>query len=171
MSNLGESVIVVEGPNAKVVYDFLNEMQRDESFKYKIRPLTVNGVECESNILWCRYNEKLAILLVCDTSHGYFDSYDVKYEYVNGRLFIICNYVNVNAIAYLIENLISEGWYCAQWSEADCFAGNLLIDDERKYFGHILTDHFGDGTEVEVINVVDEELQGWMKNIRGAGNK
>jgi len=48
MGSFGLSTMVVEGANAKKVYDFLLEIARNTPFKYEIKPLRIGDKECES---------------------------------------------------------------------------------------------------------------------------
>ena len=48
MGSFGLSTMVVEGANAKKVYDFLLEMARNTPFNYEIKPLRSGDKECES---------------------------------------------------------------------------------------------------------------------------
>ena len=84
MGSFGLSTMVVEGANAKKVYDFLLEMARNTPYKYDIKPLRIGDKECESYLI-CREAEEgeevengvwIYLFSLCD---GRFESLGASY--------------------------------------------------------------------------------------------
>lgn len=177
MSNLGDSTIVIEGSNAKKVQDFLNQMVKDNTFNYQVKPLQLNGERGQSYITWSRSDDtnKLFIGLTTktkDTTYTGF-SYDIALKYQDDRLIIFCHYVRLNALSYLIDDLIGNNpedgkLYFADWSEADFFTGCYLFDNDQKYFViDKVKNYFGDDDDdiTEVIRYKDKDLERLVKDL------
>lgn len=178
MSNLGNSTIVIEGSNAKKVHDFLNQMVKDNTFNYQVKPLQLNGERGQSHITWSRSDDtnKLFIVLTTktkDTTYTVY-SYDIALKYEDDRLIIFCSYARLNALSFLIEDLIYNNpedgkYYFAEWSEADCYCGYSLFDDDQKYFCvDNINIYFGDDDDAaitEVIRYKDKDLERLVKDL------
>ena len=143
MSNLGNSAIVIEGSNAKKVQVFLNQMVKDNTFNYQLKPLQVNGEMIQRHITWYRSDDtnKLFIVMTIKTKDATYTvySYDIALKYEDDRLIIFCSYSRLNALCILIYDLIINNpedgkLYFAEWSEADLYTGNGLLDDDQKHF-------------------------------------
>lgn len=177
MSNLGNSTIVIEGTNAKKVQNFINQMVKDNTFNYKVKQLHLNGESGQSHITWSRSDDtnKLFIVLTTktkDTTYaGY--SYDIALKYKDDRLIIICSYARINALSYLIDDLIGNNpedgkLYFAEWSEADCYTGCYLFDNDQKYFViDKVKNCFGedDDSITDVISYKDKDLERLVKDL------
>ena len=177
MSNLGNSTIVIEGSNAKKVQDFLNQMVKDNTFNYQIKPLQLNKEKGQSHITWYRSDDtnKLFIVLTIktkDTTYaGY--SYDIALKYQDDKLIIVCSYARLNALSCLIDDLIGNNpkdgkLYLAEWSEADYYTGSYLFDNDQKYFViDKVKNYFGDDDDdiTEVINYKDKDLERLAKDL------
>ena len=180
MGNFGHSTIVVEGANAKKVYDFLLEIAKNTPYKYDIKPLRIGDKECESYLV-CREAEEgeevengvwIYLFSLCD---GRFESlgasYGISLKYQDDRLIISCSYWYENAIRLLLLNLpLNEAdgkWYLAQWSERDLWEGNMMIDDEGKYFfrHEVKIEDGEDGALIESVDYVDKEFHNLVKKI------
>ena len=177
MSNLGNSTIVIEGSNAKKVQDFINQMVKDNTFNYKVKQLQLNGEMGQSHITCSRSDDTNKLFMVLnnnttDTTYaGY--SYDIALKYEDNRLIIICSYAHLNALSILIEDLIGNNpedgkLYYAEWSEADCYTGCYLFDNDQKYFViDKVKNCFGedDDSITDVISYKDKDLERLVKDL------
>lgn len=180
MGNFGHSTIVVEGANAKKVYDFLLEIAKNTPYKYDIKPLRIGDKECESYLVCREVEEGEEVengvwIYLFSLNDGRFESMGASYEiclkYQDDRLIIRCSYWCVNAIRLLLLNLpLNEAdgkWYLAQWSESDTWYGNMMIDDEGKYFfsHEVQIEDSEEGELIESVDYVDKEFHNLVKEI------
>ena len=177
MSNLGNSAIVIEGSNAKKVHNFINQMVKYNTFNYKVKQLQLNGESGKSYITWYRSDDTNKLFIVLNTNKtdttyaGY--SYDIALKYEDNRLIIFCSYAHLNALSILIEDLIGNNQedsklYYAEWSEADCYTGCYIFDNEQKYFViNKVKNYYGEDDEsiTDVINYKDKDLERLVKDL------
>lgn len=177
MSNFGKSTIVIEGANAKKVQDFLNQMVKDSTFKYQIEPLGLSSDKGKSYITWSRSDDPNQLFIILTTKIDDITfaggSYDIALKYKDDRLIIFCSYGSLNALRYLIYDLICNNpedgkLYFAEWSEADCYTGCRIFDDDQKYFFiDNVKNYFGDDDDdiTEVIDYKDKDLEHLVKDL------